>query len=208
MPVAPTISLIEVTRPDLQLPAVTELVNPVYQIGRQPPADIVVPYYYVSRRHARIERDDARYLLLDSGSRNGTFVNGQLLRGPHLLNHDDYIGLGEPEPVLRFVDPDVTVRPSHRLFFDPLTQRFSVGAAALALQPAQFRLLSHLYERAGTLCTREECAQALWGRPYNPEIDQRAFDQAMSSLRRAIRAANPGIDPIEVQRGRGYLLKL
>jgi hypothetical protein len=202
------VSRVEVIRPDLHIPPVIELVNPIYGIGRQPPAEIVVPYYYVSRRHGWIERDDQRYLLVDNGSRNGTFVNGQLLRGPHVLNHDDYIGLGEPAPVLRFVDPEVTVRPGHRLFFDPITKSFSIGITTLQLQPAQFRLLSFLYQHAGSLCTREECAQALWGRPYNPDIDQRAFDQAMSSLRRAIRAANPNIDPIEAQRGRGYTLKL
>lgn len=208
MSVAPIISLVEVTRPGLPLPAVIELANTVYQIGRHPPADIVVPYYYVSRQHARIERDGQRYQLIDGGSRNGTFVNGQLLRAPHLLNHDDYIGFGEPDPVLRFVDPEVTVRPSHRLFFDPATQRFSLGIAVLKLQPAQFRLLSHLYEHAGALCSREECARALWGRPYDPALDQRALDQAVSSLRKALRAVNPNADPIEVQRGRGYLLKL
>lgn len=47
-------------------------------IGREPPADIVIPAPQVSARHAQIlHLQGDRYLLQDLGSSNGTFVNGR-----------------------------------------------------------------------------------------------------------------------------------
>ncbi|MBK6734073.1 MAG: FHA domain-containing protein [bacterium] len=45
-------------------------------IGREPPADLIVPYPDVSARHAEIWTEDGRLLVLDLGSKNGTQVNG------------------------------------------------------------------------------------------------------------------------------------
>ena len=47
------------------------------RIGRDPGSEIVLPYPSVSRRHAQIRFEDGRCLLLDVGSRHGTFLNGQ-----------------------------------------------------------------------------------------------------------------------------------
>ena len=52
--------------------------------------------------HARLEQHGKRYLLLDAGSRGGTFVNGQRLDGPHILRPGDLIQVGET--ALRFLD--------------------------------------------------------------------------------------------------------
>lgn len=46
-------------------------------IGRQPPADIVIPLPNISARHAEIEHlSGDRYLLTDLGSLNGVYING------------------------------------------------------------------------------------------------------------------------------------
>ena len=47
------------------------------RIGRDPESEIVLPYPSVSRRHAQIRFEDDRCLLLDVGSRHGTYLNGQ-----------------------------------------------------------------------------------------------------------------------------------
>lgn len=96
------------------------LTGAAYVLGRDPTADVVIEAYVargngekgnvVSRRHARIERDGPRFLLRDTESLNGTFVNRQKIEGPHLLVHDDQIGLGLAEPMLIFFDPDPTTR--------------------------------------------------------------------------------------------------
>ena len=47
------------------------------RIGRDPESEIVLPYPSVSRRHAQIRFEGDRCLLLDVGSRHGTYLNGQ-----------------------------------------------------------------------------------------------------------------------------------
>jgi adenylate cyclase len=46
----------------------------IWKIGRSEENQIVVIDETVSRLHAMIQRDGSRYLLIDLGSRNGSFV--------------------------------------------------------------------------------------------------------------------------------------
>ncbi len=46
-------------------------------IGRDVDCDLMLPSPLVSRRHARLERSGAAHILIDLGSTNGTYVNGQ-----------------------------------------------------------------------------------------------------------------------------------
>lgn len=46
-------------------------------VGRDAPADLVVPSPLVSRRHALVTVESDRAIIQDLGSANGTFVNGQ-----------------------------------------------------------------------------------------------------------------------------------
>jgi len=188
-------------------PAELILSGAEHSIGRAVGCDIVVRRSTVSRIHARVVRDGPRYLLVDAGSANGTFVNGQPLGGPHLLSNRDTIGLGAAGDVLRFLDPDPTVVPSSRLRFDERTQTFLLGAQPLSLPPSQHRLLLHLYRHLGQLCSREACAEAIWGRDYDPGLDADALDKAISGVRAALRRADPsGAELIQTRRGLGFML--
>ncbi|RIK35327.1 MAG: hypothetical protein DCC55_30645 [Chloroflexi bacterium] len=189
-------------------PAETMLEADVYTLGRSPLCQIVVQRSTVSRLHAKIERDGPRYLLVDAGSANGTFVNGQRLHAPHLLSDRDLIGLGAASALLRFLDLDPTVVPATRLRYDERKMLFSLDNQPLDLTPAQFRLLHHLYQFAGEVCTRESCAEALWGRDYDPGLDADALDRAFSSLRSQLRRTAATADLIETRRGLGYVLNL
>jgi hypothetical protein len=178
-----------------------------HSIGRAVGCDIIVRRSTVSRLHAKIVREGPRYLLHDAGSANGTFINGQPLVGPHLLSNRDTIGLGAAGDALRFVDPDPTVVPVSRLRLDERAQTFFLGAQPLSLPPSQQRLLTHLYRRLGELCSRESCAEAIWGRDYDPGLDADALDKAVSGLRSALRRADPsGGDLLQTRRGVGFML--
>jgi pSer/pThr/pTyr-binding forkhead associated (FHA) protein len=177
-----------------------------HTIGRAPGCDIVVPRSTISRLHAKVVREGPRYLLHDAGSANGTFINGQPLAGPHLLSNRDTIGLGAAGDMLRFVDPDPTVVPASRLRLDERTQTFYLGAQVLSLPPGQQRLLTYLYRRPGELCTREECARAIWGHAFDPGLDADALDKAVSGLRAALRKADPSADLIQTRRSMGFVL--
>jgi pSer/pThr/pTyr-binding forkhead associated (FHA) protein len=187
-------------------PAEFPLTGEEHTVGRASSCDIVVRRQTISRLHARFVRDGPRYALRDAGSANGTFVNGRQLLGDHLLSHRDTIGFGTVGDLLRFLDPDPTVVPASRLRFDERAQIFFLGPTPLELPPGQHRLLLHLFRHLGELCTRESCAQAIWGRDYEPGLDAEAFDRAMSNLRAALRRADPDADLIQTRRGLGYTL--
>lgn len=68
-------------------------------IGRAKSCDIVLREQYISGQHAHIWFEDGEWYLEDLGSRNGTTVNGQRIRGRVILDPEDEIALGN----LRFV---------------------------------------------------------------------------------------------------------
>jgi DNA-binding response OmpR family regulator len=180
-------------------------------IGRFPTCQIIIARKTVSRLHAKIQRDeDARYILYDIDSANGTFVNGQRIREPYLLEDEDELGFGTSEPLLRFEDPEATlpfIVP--RLRYDPQKMMFLLDQQPLKLTPAQLRLLRHLYQHAHDICTRDSCAEVLWGREYDPVLDTQALDRAVSSLRRQLRWIAPDADMMIItHRGLGYELVL
>jgi hypothetical protein len=72
-----------------------ELTGETMMIGRDVNNDIVVADAEVSRQHARINRTPGGYVLEDLGSTNGSFVNGERLVAPRVLNPSDLVGLGE-----------------------------------------------------------------------------------------------------------------
>jgi predicted component of type VI protein secretion system len=74
---------------------VIDLSKEVSMLGRDVTNDIVVGDAEVSRQHARVTRTPAGYVLEDLGSTNGTFVNGERLAAPRVLNAGDLIGVGE-----------------------------------------------------------------------------------------------------------------
>ncbi len=64
-------------------------------IGREKDNTIPLPLDgTVSRRHARIDLENGRWVVADIGSSNGTFVNGQRLSTPQRLQRGDEVQFG------------------------------------------------------------------------------------------------------------------
>jgi len=179
-------------------------------LGRAPDCDIVIDDKIVSRLHARIERQGHHFLLVDLNSANGTFVNGYRINQPYHLQDNDVISLGESrQPLLQFEDPDDTAIPPGYLQYNPQLMAFVLHEQTVDLTPAEFRLLHHLYQHAGDVCTREACAQAVWVRDYSPVHSTNALDRVMANLRDKLRQTDPAADDlIETRRGVGYILHL
>ncbi|MCA9889651.1 MAG: FHA domain-containing protein [Anaerolineae bacterium] len=74
---------------------VYELDKEVINLGRDITNDIVINDREVSRHHLRLTRGASGYTIEDSGSTNGTFVNGKRITGATPLKNGDMIGLGE-----------------------------------------------------------------------------------------------------------------
>ncbi len=69
-------------------------VGPRFFLGRAPESDVRLPSPQVSRKHAVIEKRGEEFALTDFGSRNGTRVNGELVKSC-LLRHGDHISIEE-----------------------------------------------------------------------------------------------------------------
>ena len=76
-----------------------------FTLGRGADRDLSLPYPQVSREHACIEQDADGYLLRDTGSRHGTFVNGKQISRTRLCSQDS-INLGLSRGVLLFEDTE------------------------------------------------------------------------------------------------------
>jgi len=68
-------------------------------IGRSEKADIMLDDPPVSRKHARIIRRGEMFEIEDSGSLNGTYLNGEILKAPQPLKSQDILQFGKSKLV-------------------------------------------------------------------------------------------------------------
>ncbi|MEM7140477.1 MAG: FHA domain-containing protein [Actinomycetota bacterium] len=61
----------------------------IVTLGRHPESDIFLDDITVSRRHAEVRRDGARYWVRDVGSLNGTYVNRERADDRELADGDE-----------------------------------------------------------------------------------------------------------------------
>lgn len=83
------------------------------RIGSMADNDLVFVDDAVSRYHCRIVQEEGGYLLLDTGSTNGTFVNGVRVREAYLYNGCT-IGVGQSEVQFYSAQEKVDVVPSQK----------------------------------------------------------------------------------------------
>ena len=82
-----------------------------FVVGRSPGCQLTFDDPRVSRRHACFHVEAHRVTVEDLRSRNGTLVNGVLLRGPMVLSHHDLVSIGSQELGVATVhDPAASVR--------------------------------------------------------------------------------------------------
>lgn len=91
-----------------------------YSIGRSKQNNIAVDDERVSGSHAEIivkpnayMEGTMDYVVTDSSSTNGTFINGKRIEKPYLLKHRDAIQFGQNK--LQFVDEQVLGHESTRI---------------------------------------------------------------------------------------------
>ncbi len=186
--------------------------QPEMIIGRRPPAQIVLPFPQLSRRHAVIKRDEWGYTITDLGSRNGTFVDGQVIGSePYPLVGGEEIVFGGAI-ALHFEDPDETAKGPRLgrlsgIWIDPDSRTVWVDAAPLEppLSSAQFALLSLLYDAAETVVSREQMVAAIWPEA-TLESSEDALDGLIKRVRARLRQIQPNEEYIQVVRGHGLRL--
>jgi len=181
------------------------LTPPATVLGRALDCDLVIPDRRVSRRHAEIRRQEEGFILRDLDSTNGTWLNGQRLSAPALLQDGDVIAIADAR--FTFRDPDATLETSHfpRLVVDETGGDIWVNRRPVQLSPKQHALFSLLWRRRGRVCSKDEIAHAVW-----PECQGEIYDYQIESLVKRLRAklepdpARPTL--LVTVHGRGYRL--
>ena len=97
-----------------------EFEQDLIRIGRMPDSDVNFDPEVdldASGRHAEIRNEDGRYLLIDTGSRNGTWLNGQRIKHAALARGDEIeFGRGGPKLEIESVNNTPSSRePTRRM---------------------------------------------------------------------------------------------
>ena len=100
------------------------LASRVITVGRDPMVDIVIGDPEISRQHARFMREETGYTVQDLGSTNGTFVDGERLRGEAVaLSPGQVISMGsnvrlfyeeDSEPMATVISPEAEIELPRR----------------------------------------------------------------------------------------------
>ncbi len=72
-------------------------VGEAFEVGRSHETDVTLRFGWISRRHARLEREEGGVHLIDLGSANGTTLNGARVERPVRLEAGDLVGFGKSQ---------------------------------------------------------------------------------------------------------------
>ena len=160
---------------------VFDLTKEVTVLGRDVSNDIVLGDAEVSRTHARLTRTPGGYVLEDLGSTNGSFVNGDRLAAPRVLNPGDLVGFGEtitltfdatsPEAAATVMGPAAKpiAPPVKAAYVAPARPAAAPAAAMPAAQPeeevAPRRSRRWILAGCGCLALLAICGGVLWFMP-------------------------------------------
>ena len=147
-------------------------------VGRQQSSDLVLDWdEQVSRLHARFERVDDDWVVVDDGlSRNGTFVNEERLSGRHRLSDGDILRFGAttmtfrspqveaqaPPPVVAEATPEVDLSSSQRRVLEALCGPYKGGG--IATPPTDEQIAEELFLSVHVVKTHLEGAVRQAGR--------------------------------------------
>ena len=130
-----------------ELLAEHDLMRPVVGLGRHPENDIVLDDRTLSRFHARIERRQDRFVVVDLGAQNGVNLNGARIDRESELHAGDKIVLGRytaifdaaPAAAVDVVDDAESsfIATSRRPQASPTARTGKAGRNGVPVQPAQ-----------------------------------------------------------------------
>jgi pSer/pThr/pTyr-binding forkhead associated (FHA) protein len=98
-------------------------------VGREPGCTLLLDDLKVSRRHATLFGEHGRLSIIDTGSRNGTWVNDERIASPRALRDGDRVRIGGSEmrvvagppavPTLETLLAEGNTTPQHLTIADP-----------------------------------------------------------------------------------------
>lgn len=152
----------------------TETCSGPVTIGRSEGCDIQLGHPAVSRRHALVsQEDDGRFMVRDLGSRNGTTVNGKVLRDAHSIVEGEvtvqvgpYVLLLAPPSTSNGTTVLVDTRQqTTRLTLDRGLRALLLDGKVIIerLSVLEYRLLDALASSAPRIVENKVLGDAVWG---------------------------------------------
>jgi pSer/pThr/pTyr-binding forkhead associated (FHA) protein len=216
-------------------PGIVTLNSTKTTLGRSADADVAFENPFVSRFHAEVLHENDTYFLRDSGSKNGTFLNGEPVGDePIPLTERSRVELGLGHVIATFQlgaeASTITHTPEgtpveRRVFPAPPggdrgpglvvdANRREVHIAENLVTPQlsrkEFDVLAYLYLRAGEACSKDDIAEAGWPERDAGQVSDQEITQCIHRIRRRIeqdRSDDAGpVEFIESLRGFGYRL--
>jgi pSer/pThr/pTyr-binding forkhead associated (FHA) protein len=86
-----------------------EIKTPQFLVGRDPQCQLRPASPLISKRHCAILVREGKAFIRDFDSTNGTFVNGDAVKGERELHHDDQLKIGPIEFTVRLEQTDAPV---------------------------------------------------------------------------------------------------
>lgn len=185
-----------------------------FVIGRGEECNLVLNDRAVSRQHARVWRGPESFQVEDLDSKNGTWVNGEVLKGSRPLVDGDKIQLAMTVKIA-YNESDATVELAFdpaslrsRLALDRDARRVFIGQQEVIppLSLPQYRLLQLLTDAQGAVCTREEVIEAVWPEAAGEGVSEQAIDALVRRLRDRLSEVDPNHQYVVTVRGHGFRL--
>jgi DNA-binding winged helix-turn-helix (wHTH) protein len=191
-------------------------------IGRDATCTVVVTDRQVSRYHARITLKDGSALLEDLGSKNGTYLNGDVISEPFILQDGDVIQVALVQQFI-YLSSDATMPMAGtfsfpleksandyagRLYLDPRSRRVWVEEQEVLppLSVPQFRLLQTLYDQQGKVVARQALITMIWAEEEAVGVSEQALDALVRRLRDRLAQLDASHTYLVTVRGHGLRL--
>lgn len=189
-------------------------------LGRGEECDITINNRQISRQHIRIYREIDTFYIEDLDSKNGTWVNGNPLKGTRRLYDGDdvrlamvvqiqFIGSNATAPMTQSLIPVNLSSGEHgRLRLDKGARRVFIGDVEIdpPLSLPQYRLLELLSANNGRICTRDAVVEAVWPEAMGEGVSEQAIDALVRRLRDRLSEIDPEWQYIVTVRGHGFRL--
>ncbi len=183
-------------------------------LGRESDCEIVIPMRQVSRHHCQISPSPDGIAIEDLGSKNGTYVNGSLIKEPALLYDGDEIQISLAQHFI-YLSSDATM-PLEGLPLEMQKRRLRLDTGARRvwvldqeidppLSASQFNLLQSLYAQTGAVIPRIDIIEAVW-REATEGVTEQALDALVRRLRDRLAEIDPDWEYIVTVRGHGLRL--
>ncbi len=195
--------------------SVVPLSEPPYVFGKSAQVDVVVDNPFASRRHCEIVHRNGALFIRDMGSKNGTYLNGVLLKKGELqsLSNGDRIDLGKDQVVFKFQNwgTTLTLAPipqsvGSELRVDSRSREVWIRGqkADPPFARKEFDILELLYVHRGEARSKDHIAVAGW--PERDDVSDQDIEQCVRRIR--LRIEPDASRPQYLLNIRGYGYKL